>query len=59
LIKGRRKFNSKVAILVGKIFNIEPELWLFIEAKYELKTYEANTKLKLRKVNLKELVHDR
>lgn len=39
LLKGRRKFNNVIATKIGEIFNIDPELWLFIEAKNEMKAY--------------------
>ena len=59
LIKGRRKFNSKIATIVGEVFNINPELWMYIEAKNELKTYNRNTDTKRTKIDLHELSHDR
>ena len=37
LLKGRRKFNSKLASVIGEIFKIEPETWLYIELKTSLK----------------------
>lgn len=59
LLKGRRKFNSKIATVVGEVFNIDPEIWLFIEAKNELKKFNQNTKLKRTKINLYQLSQDR
>jgi len=41
LLKGRRKFNNAIATKFGEIFNIDPELWLFIEAKNEMKEYQC------------------
>lgn len=37
LIKGKRKFNHVLAAKVGQIFNIDPTLWIFIEAKNEMR----------------------
>jgi len=59
LIKGRRKFNSKISTVVGETFNIKPELWMFIEAKNELKKFNSTTKLKRKRIKLTELSHDR
>lgn len=59
LIKGRRKFNSKIATIVGEAFNINPELWMFIEAKNELKKFKLNSNSKRKKLDLYELSHDR
>ena len=59
LLKGRRKFNSKIATVVGETFNISPEVWMYIEAKNELKKFNTNTKRKRIKINVHELSHDR
>jgi len=59
LLRGRRKFNSKTATIVGEMFKINPELWMYIEAKNELKKFNSITKGKLKKVNAFELSHDR
>jgi plasmid maintenance system antidote protein VapI len=36
LLKGRRKINSDLALKLGKIFKINPAIWLHIESKNEL-----------------------
>jgi plasmid maintenance system antidote protein VapI len=36
LIKGRRKINPDLAIKMGRIFNMNPAIWLQIENKNEL-----------------------
>jgi len=59
LIKGRRKFNSKIATIVGEVFNNNPELWMYIEAKNELKTFNLNNNSKRMKIDLYDLTHDR
>ncbi len=41
VIKGRRKVNTEMAIKLGKIFSIDPSIWLHIESKNDLlKTLE-------------------
>lgn len=59
LLKGRRKFNSKIATAVGEIFKINPELWMFIEAKNDLKKFKQNINPKRRRMKIHELIHDR
>lgn len=59
LLKGRRKFNSKIATIVGETFKINPEIWMYIEAKNDLKKFNQNTKLNLKQIDLYELSHDR
>ena len=59
LLKGRRKFNSKIASLVGESFKINPEIWLYIEVKNELKKFNKTNKTKRKKLNLIEMSHDR
>lgn len=36
LLKGRRKINTDIALKLGKIFKINPTIWLHIESKNEL-----------------------
>lgn len=59
LLKGRRKFNSKLATIIGRIFNIKPEFWLFIEAKNDLKKYKPNSKFKTNDISLAQLSHNK
>jgi len=59
LLKGRRKFNSKIATIVGETFSIDPQLWMYIEAKNELLKFNSKPMKKRRKVDLEELSHDR
>jgi len=59
LLKGRRKFNSKIATIVGETFSIDPQLWLFIEAKNELLKFNSTFKNRAKKVDLAALSHDR
>ncbi|MEL7250874.1 MAG: hypothetical protein AAFZ63_02875 [Bacteroidota bacterium] len=36
VIKGRRKINTEMAIKLGKIFSVNPSIWLHLESKNEL-----------------------
>jgi plasmid maintenance system antidote protein VapI len=59
LLKGRRKFNSKIATIVGETFSIDPQLWMFIEAKNDLLKFNSTFENRAKKVDLAELSHDR
>ena len=39
VLKGRRKINPDLAIKIGKIFGINPVVWLHVESKNELSKY--------------------
>lgn len=39
LIKGRRKVNPELAVKFGKIFHINPVMWLQVESKNELRSF--------------------
>ena len=36
VMKGRRKINTEMAIKLGKIFSVNPSIWLHIESKNDL-----------------------
>jgi plasmid maintenance system antidote protein VapI len=55
LLKGRRKFNSKIASVVGEIFKINPEMWLYIQAKNDLKKFRTTAKKEFQTINPFEL----
>jgi plasmid maintenance system antidote protein VapI len=54
-LKGRRKINPDMAIKLGRIFNINPALWLHIESKNELKKEIIESKLDYTHYSLQEL----
>lgn len=39
ILKGRRKINNKIAKYLESIFDIEEQMWLFIETKNEIKIF--------------------
>ena len=59
LLKGRRKFNNIIATKVGETFNIDPELWMFIEAKNEMKEYKCEAHEAITEYNLANLLNER
>lgn len=58
LLIGKRKFNTNLASKIGKIFKINPEVWLYIEAKNDLKLFNAIKRKKFKHVSLKKLSQD-
>lgn len=56
LYKGRRKINSDLAIKLGHIFNIAPDLWLNIQNKNELLLLKKAHKTKYAKYKLEDLI---
>lgn len=56
ILKGRRKINNKIAAQIATIFNINEELWMFIEAKNELINYRKSTKDSSKNYSIEELV---
>lgn len=58
LLKGRRKFNNIIAIKVGETFNIDPQLWMFIEVKNEMKVYRSESD-KNKEYNISNLLEDK
>lgn len=59
VLKGRRKLNNKLATKIGLMFSIEPELWMFIEAKNELMRYKKENKGLSKRYSMKKLRHAR
>lgn len=59
LLKGRRKFNNEIASKVGETFKIDPQLWMFIEAKNEMKEYKFESQTNPKKYTLENLINER
>ncbi|PIY08488.1 MAG: hypothetical protein COZ18_12000 [Flexibacter sp. CG_4_10_14_3_um_filter_32_15] len=56
LIEGKEKINSDVAIKLGKIFDLNPTIWLQIENKNELMQEIKSKKEIYNKYNLESLL---
>lgn len=56
LIKGERPINYELAIILGKIFNNDPILWIEIQAKNELKKIKKNKTRRFNNYSLKDLM---
>jgi len=55
VLKGRRRLNNKLASKIGSIFSIDPQLWMYIDAKNELAKYQKENKLLKSKYSLEKL----
>lgn len=56
LIKGERPINYELAIILGKIFNNDPMLWIKIQAKNELKKIRKTKTRRFNNYSLKDLM---
>lgn len=59
VLKGRRRLNNKLATKIGSIFSIDPQLWMFIDAKNELAKYQNENKFSKSKYTLAKLKYAR
>ncbi len=57
LIKGERPINYELAIVLGKIFNNDPMLWVEIQAKNELKKIKRDRTRQFNHYTLKDLIN--
>jgi len=56
LISGERPINYELAIILGKIFNHDPMLWIEIQAKNELKKIRKTKTRRFSNYSLKDLM---
>jgi plasmid maintenance system antidote protein VapI len=56
LLKGRRKFNNEIANKIEQIFNIDAQVWLYIETKNDIKKFNSQKKISPNEYSLKGLV---
>lgn len=56
LYKGQRKVNIDLALKLGKIFNVDPALWIHIQSKNELRKIKEENKRKYVKYNIDDLL---
>lgn len=59
VLKGRRRLNNKLATKIGSIFSIEPQLWMFIDAKNELAKFQKEHKFSKKKYTIDKLKYAR
>ena len=55
VLRGRRRLNNKMATKIGSIFMIDPQLWMYIDAKNELEKYQRDNKFSKSKYTLEKL----
>lgn len=56
LFAGRRKINYDLALKLGKIFRVEPTLWIHIQSKNELMKIEKENREDYQNYNISELI---
>ncbi len=58
LLKGERPINYEMALILGKIFNVNPMFWIEIQAKNELSRLKKSKRNELYKYSLKSLLNN-
>jgi len=56
LFKGKRKINPDLALKLGKIFRVNPTLWIHIQSKNELVRMGEENKKEYQKYNINDLL---
>lgn len=56
LFAGRRKINYDLALKLGKIFRVEPSLWIHIQSKNELRKIEKENRKDYQNYSIAELI---
>jgi len=56
LFKGNRKINTDLALKLGKIFRVDPSLWIHIQSKNELLRMAKENKKGYQKYNINDLL---
>ena len=59
VLKGRRKLNNKLATKIGTMFSIDPQIWMFIDAKNELAKFQNDKSFPKSKYSLDKLKYAR
>lgn len=56
LFSGKRKISSDLALKLGKIFRVEPTLWIHIQSKNELMRMEKENKKEYQNYSIDDLI---
>lgn len=56
ILKGRRKINTDLALKLGQLFNLNPNLWLLIQSKNELLGINKTKRVEYQKYQLEDLL---
>ena len=51
IVSGKRSITADTALRLGKYFGVSPELWLNLQADYDLRTAEASIGPRLRAIH--------
>ena len=49
VIKGKRKIDTEFAIRIAKLFGMNPETWLKLQAEYDLESIRSSTRKNIEK----------
>jgi len=58
LIKGERPINYEMALILGDIFDIDPMLWIKIQAKNEMTKLKTSSRSRYQRYSLNDLIVD-
>jgi len=56
LFAGKRKINTDLALKLGKIFRVNPTLWIHIQSKNEITRLEKENKKEYQRYNIDDLL---
>lgn len=56
LFAGKRKINTDLALKLGKIFRVNPTLWIHIQSKNEITRLEKENKKEYQQYNIDDLL---
>lgn len=59
VLRGRRRLNNKLATKIGTIFSIDPQIWMFIDAKNELAKFQKEKNFSKSKYTIDKLKYAR
>jgi|GEM_PF-2057914 len=55
VLQGRRRLSNKIALKIGAIFLIDPQIWMFVDAKNELLKFQKEKKFMKSKYTIDRL----
>lgn len=59
VLQGRRRLNNKLATKIGTLFSIDPQIWMFIDAKNELAKFQRDKTFSKSKYTIDKLKYAR
>ena len=59
VLQGRRRLNNKLATKIGTMFSIDPQIWMFVDAKNELAKFQKDKNFSKSKYTIDKLKYAR